>query len=179
MLTPGPGTITLKLEPAPVIPPARQSLGKITLTKAAPMKVVVANDKPTEKEKDKNKDKAKDKDKDALGPVPALLCISSGEDSLGPPSIDLVRGRVDSTEPSHDTRRSHSRTNNEGVDFQAPSSAAAGRDRAQHLPNRCWSLWDSGRMFPKTALNPKITGKLDRGDYTIEKVVSKPSQVSP
>ena len=26
-------------------------------------------------------------------------------------------------------------------------------------------------MFPKTPLNPKITGKLDRGDYTIEKVV--------
>ena len=29
-------------------------------------------------------------------------------------------------------------------------------------------LWP---MFPKTPLNPKITGKLDRGDYTIEKVV--------
>ncbi len=26
-------------------------------------------------------------------------------------------------------------------------------------------------MFPKTPLNPRITGKLDRGDYTIEKVV--------
>ena len=26
-------------------------------------------------------------------------------------------------------------------------------------------------MFPKTPLNPTITGKLDRGDYTIEKVV--------
>ena len=26
-------------------------------------------------------------------------------------------------------------------------------------------------MFAKTPLNPKITGKLDRGDYTIEKVV--------
>ena len=29
-------------------------------------------------------------------------------------------------------------------------------------------LWP---MFPKTPLNPKITGKLDRDDYTIEKVV--------
>ena len=29
-------------------------------------------------------------------------------------------------------------------------------------------LWP---MFPKTPLNPKIYGKLDRDDYTIEKVV--------
>ena len=32
-------------------------------------------------------------------------------------------GRVDSIEPSRDMRRTHSRTNNEGVDFQAPATA--------------------------------------------------------
>ena len=29
-------------------------------------------------------------------------------------------------------------------------------------------LWP---MFPKTPLNPQVYGKIDRGDYTIEKVV--------
>ena len=47
------------------------------------------------------------------------MSISAGEQSAAPPSIDLVRGRVDSIEPSHDTRRSHSRTNNEGADVLA------------------------------------------------------------
>ena len=88
-----------------------------------------------------------------------------------PPSIDLVRGRLDSIEPSHDLRRTHSRTNNEGVDFQAPASAAAWRDRAAHLREQMLVTLGLWPMFPKTPLNPRITGKLDRGDYTIEKVV--------
>ena len=101
----------------------------------------------------------------------ALLCVSAGGDSAAPPSFDLVRGRLDSIEPSHDTRRTHARTNNEGVDFQAPASAAAWHDRAQHLREQMLVTLGLWPMFPKTPLNPRITGKLDRGDYTIEKVV--------
>ena len=111
------------------------------------------------------------KTKGAAPPAPALLCISRGQDSAATPSIDLVRGRVDSIEPTRDIRRSHSRTNNEGVDFQAPASAAAWRDRAEHLREQMLVTLGLWPMFPKTPLNPKITGKLDRGDYTIEKVV--------
>jgi dienelactone hydrolase len=155
-LTAAAGTITLKVEPkAGDSTPRWQSLGKITLANNSPLKVLVSNDAA--------------KKRDAT--VPALLCISSGQASEALPSIDLIRGRVDSIDPSHDTRRNHSRTNNEGMNFQAPGTAAAWRDRAQHLREQMLVTLGLWPMFPKTPLNPRITGKLDRGDYTIEKVV--------
>src|SRR5262249_39943915 len=49
--------------------------------------------------------------------------------------------------------------------------APAWRDRAVHLREQMLIALGLWPMFPKTPLNPKITGKLDRGDYTIEKVV--------
>src|SRR5262249_55278866 len=44
-------------------------------------------------------------------------------------------------------------------------------DRAQHLREQMLVALGLWPMFARTPLNPKITGKLDRGDYTIEKVV--------
>ena len=153
------GAISLKVEPrtGDSTTPRWQPLGKINLAKDRPLKVLVSNEPP--------------KTKGALAPVPTMLCVSAGQDSAAPPSFDLVRGRLDSIEPSHDTRRTHARTNNEGVDFQAPASAAAWHDRAQHLREQMLVTLGLWPMFPKTPLNARITGKLDRGDYTIEKVV--------
>jgi hypothetical protein len=142
------GTVTLSVETHAADPTPRwQSLGKLELVKHQLLKL--------------------------KGPaaVPALLWISSSPDSTAPACFDLVRGRADSIEPSHDTRRSRSRTNNEGVDFQAPASAHAWRDRAQQLREQMLVALGLWPMFAKSPLNPRITGKLDRGDYTIEKVV--------
>jgi hypothetical protein len=142
------GTITLAVEARATDPAPRwQALGKLELAKQQLLKVK------------------------APASVPALLWISSTADTNAPSAFDLVRGHADSIDPSHDTRRSHSRTNNEGADFQAPTSARAWRDRAQQLREQMLVALGLWPMFGKTPLNPKITGKLDRGDYTIEKVV--------
>ncbi len=161
---------------APDPTPRWQSLGKVNLAKNKTLKIVVAN---TAAEKESAGARAKSSQKNSgqglkvqpIAPVPALLWLSSSEDTAAPQAFDLVRGRVDSAEPSRDIRRSHSRTNYEGADFQAPASATAWRDRAAHLREQLLVTLGLWPAFAKTPLNPKITGKLDRGDYTIEKVV--------
>ena len=85
--------------------------------------------------------------------------------------LDLIRGRTETIEPTGDARRTHVRTNWQGADFQAPATAQAWRDRAVHLREQMLVALGLWPMFPKTPLNPKISGKLDRDDYTIEKVV--------
>ena len=47
--------------------------------------------------------------------------------------LELVRGRTDCSEPSPDHRRAEIRTNQQGANFQPPSSAQAWCDRATHL----------------------------------------------
>ncbi len=79
--------------------------------------------------------------------------------------------RVETSEPTGDARRAHVRTNGQGADFQAPATVQAWRDRAGHVREQMLVALGLWPMFPKTSLNPKISGKLDRGDYTIEKVV--------
>ena len=106
-----------------------------------------------------------------LAPVPALLWVSAKTDSPDSTLLDMVRGRIETVEPTLDHRRSQARTNNEGADFQAPATAAAWRDRAQHLREQMLVTLGLWPAFPKTPLNPQIYGKLDRDDYTIEKVV--------
>ena len=85
--------------------------------------------------------------------------------------LDLVRGRVDTAGPSPDRRRTEVRTNQEGADFQPPSSAQAWRDRAMQLRQQMLVALGLWPMPPKTPLNPRIYGKLQRDGYTIEKVV--------
>src|SRR5690606_37019039 len=85
--------------------------------------------------------------------------------------LDVARGNVDSTAPSDDRRRGHSRSNQEGADFQAPATAAAWRDRAGHLREQLrvtLGLWPEP---PKPPLNPQVFGVIERDGYTIEKVV--------
>ena len=85
--------------------------------------------------------------------------------------MNLIRGRTETIDATGDARRTHVRTNWQGADFQAPATAQAWRDRAVHLREQMLVALGLWPMFPKTPLNPKITGKLDRDDYTIEKVV--------
>lgn len=71
---------------------------------------------------------------------------------------------------SPDTRRTTIRSNQQGADFKPPATLRQWEDRKTQLreqilvTNGLWPMW------PKTPLHPKILGKLERGDYTIEKV---------
>ncbi len=175
-------TLTLHFQKKPGGPtPSWRELGKANLARGRPVKVVVddaakgdegsrpaAASKPGSK--DQKKAQASQHAKSPV-PVPALLVLTTAAKQRVEPSLDLIRGRIDTIEPAGDRRRGLVRTNNEGAEFQAPATAAAWRDRAAHLRDQmrvALGLWP---MFPKTPLDPKVYGKLDRDDYTIEKVV--------
>ncbi len=162
--------------------PRWQSLGKLTLPQDGLFKLsvvdVTARDEKAASEDNKVKveieieiDSSRTPITPTAPPVPAVLVLSTREENPPAALLDLVRGRVDSIEPSSDRRRAETRTNWEGADFQAPESAEAWRDRAAHLREQMLVTLGLWPMFPKTPLNPVIGGKLDRGDYTIEKVV--------
>jgi dienelactone hydrolase len=180
------GTLTLVRQSKPgESRPRWQKLGTVKLVKGRPLKVIVSEDSSTKGEHSaatspsasrpapSPKDSKKGAARKATPPprVPTLLWLSAAKDHSPESVLDLIRGRIDTAQASHDYRRNHVRTNDEGVDFQAPASAEAWRDRAVQLREQmrvALGLWP---MFPKTSLNPKVYGKLDRGDYTIEKVV--------
>jgi len=184
-LTVADGTITLLQRGKSGDPQPRwQTLGTVNLAKGRPLKIVVADqppknaDNPTTKEATAVKTASKDQKKAAPSKnpkppraVPALLWLSSHTDQTADPVLDLIRGRLETIEPTPDHRRNHVRSNNEGADFQAPATARAWRDRADHVREQLRVTLGLWPMFPKTPLNPHIYGKLDRGDYTIEKVV--------
>ena len=167
------GTLTLSVKTRSGDPePHWQALGTMNLTKGELLKVIVTSDdakkaEPLAKES-KSKTKAQAK---PPSPVPALLLLSSRPDQSKQTVLDLVRGRTETSEATNDTRRTHIRTNWQGADFQAPETAHAWNDRAVHLREQMLVALGLWPMFPKAPLNPKISGKLDRDDYTIEKVV--------
>lgn len=104
-------------------------------------------------------------------PVPAALVLSTEVGAKAARTLDLVRGRLDSTAPPDDARRTHVRTNQEGADFQPPATAQAWRDRARAVREQLLVSTGLWPMFPKTPLNPQVYGKVERDGYTIEKVV--------
>jgi dienelactone hydrolase len=157
--------------------PRWQKLGKVVLRAGHPLKVILTGKKKPEaapaqeKAKPHSKTQADSKTKDVPGAVPALLVL--GTDSQADPErvLDLVRGRVDTVGPSPDRRRTKVRTNQEGAEFQPPSSAQAWRYRAMQVRGQMLVALGLWPMPPKTPLNPKVYGKLERDGYTIEKVV--------
>jgi hypothetical protein len=176
-------TLTLHLQSKPGDPtPSWQPLGTVMLSRGRPIKIVVAEESAgagqspdrgsATKAGPKDQKKARESTlPTAPSPVPAILVLTKEMKPNFEPSLDLIRGRIDTIEPSSDRRRGLVRTNQEGAEFQAPATAAHWRDRASHLRDQmrvALGLWP---MFPKTPLDPKVYGKLDRGDYTIEKVV--------
>ncbi len=155
--------------------PRWQKLGKVVLRAGHPLKVTVSGKKKPETDQAKAKPDSKSqgdpKTKDDPPAVPALLVLSTDLQADPERVLDLVRGRVDTAGPSPDRRRTEVRTNQEGAEFQPPSSAQAWRDRAMQLRQQMLVALGLWPMPPKTPLNPKIYGKLQRDGYTIEKVV--------
>ena len=137
-------------------------LGPVRGSASGPLKVVVArsDEAPTPKQGETP----------PPPPVPALLMLGDADldvDRL----LDLTRGDVEKAAPSPDLRRDQVRTNREGADFHAPATAAAWRDRAEHLREQmkvALGLWPAP---PKTDLKPQVYGRIERDGYTIEKVV--------
>jgi len=176
-------TLTLHFQTKPGDPtPSWRELGTTNLAQGRPVKVVVVDhaapgDKGTHTgaaskpaAKDQKKAEASQRAKQPL-PVPALLVLTTAPKPRAEPSLDLIRGRIDTIEPASDRRRGQIRTNSEGAEFEAPATAEAWRDRAAHLRDQMRVTLGLWPMFPRTPLDPKVYGKLDRDDYTIEKVV--------
>ena len=129
--------------------PRWQKLGKLTFRTGHPLKIVVQSKKKAEAEKTK----AKEKEEPAA--VPTLMALGTDAQIDTERILELARGRTDSTEPSPDLRRTTIRTNQQGADFQPPSTALAWRDRAAHLREQMLVALGLWPMPPKTPLNPQ------------------------
>jgi dienelactone hydrolase len=180
-LTEADGVITLILASKEGDPePQWRTLGNVTLSQRKPLKIVVARDSadvgdngqatPQDHPQSKTAKAEAAQSKQPL-PVPALLLVSARSDIDTRATLDIVRGRTDSIEPTSDQRRTRVRTNWQGADFQAPPTVAAWQDRKRHLREQMLVALGLWPMFPKTPLAPKISGKHNRDQYTIEKVV--------
>ncbi len=147
--------------------PRWQKLGKVAIRAGRSLKIVLT--RGTTPRSDQVKADAKTED----GPpaAPALLVLGTDSTVNAEHMLDLVRGRVDTSGPPPDQRRSQTRTNREGASFQPPASALAWRDRVMQLRQQLLVALGLWPMPTKTALNPKVYGKLPRDGYTIEKVV--------
>lgn len=69
-----------------------------------------------------------------------------------------------------DARRNTIRTNREGVGFTPPTSVSAWESRKRELREQLLVTQGLWPMWPKNEMKPQVFGKMDRGDYTIEKV---------
>ncbi|AMV38898.1 acetylxylan esterase [Planctomyces sp. SH-PL62] len=161
--------ISLSSEAAPGdATPRWLDLGPVAGSPGGIVKLTVAGTAPPAPEAN---GKAKPDETPPPAPVPTLLVLDP--DPAGDPGrlLDVARGAVDSTAPSPDRRRGQVRTNREGADFHAPPNAEAWRDRAAELRDQMWVALGLRPLPPKTPLNPKVYGLLERDGYTIEKVV--------
>ncbi len=105
------------------------------------------------------------------GPRPALLAITSDPDADLDAALELVRGRVATTKPFPDDRRTTIRTNQQGADFRPPATAEEWRDRARVLREQLevtLGLWPS---LPRVEPDARVERPIERPGYTIEKVV--------
>ncbi|WP_435010993.1 alpha/beta hydrolase family protein [Tundrisphaera lichenicola] len=103
--------------------------------------------------------------------VPALLSFSTSPEFAPEKALDLIRGGIKSTAPTEDLRRSEIRTNQEGADFQPPDSPQAWRDRARAVREQMLVTLGLWPMPPRTPMNPRTVGTLERDGYAIDKVV--------
>lgn len=148
--------------------PGWGEIGTVRLASRQPLRIVVAApEEPAEAKKAK-----KAKKKRTAVPVPAFLSIAERSGPAHPAvTLDIVRGRIDSAAPTADRRRVEVRTNQQGANFQAPATAEAWRDRAEHLREQMLVTLGLWPMFPRGPLHPQVYGKMKREGYTIEKVV--------
>lgn len=139
--------------------PRWQTVGVGELPKAA-VTIVVATSETSEKTKNTKP-----------VPLPAILILTNNPSDDPSKALDAIRGQVDSTEPTPDPRRTRLRTNKEGADFRPPATVQAWNDRAAAVREQLLVTMGLWPMPPKTALNPKVYGKVERDGYSIEKVV--------
>lgn len=167
--------VTIRSEPADGEgdgSPRWAEVGKVTVPAEGALKIVAA--KPAKADDESNDQGAKKKEKAEASPpspFPALLVVDSDADRDLERLLEAARGNVESDAPGEDRRRDHSRSNQEGAGFQAPATPDAWRDRAEHLREQMrvtLGLWPEP---PKTPLNPRVFGAIERDGYTIEKVV--------
>src|SRR5260221_592798 len=78
---------------------------------------------------------------------------------------------VGSAQPAVDRRRSVGRTNQGGADLQPPASPQEWRGRAKDVREPLLVTLGLWPMLPKAEPNPKVVGTLERGGYTIDRVV--------
>ena len=115
----------------------------------------------------KKVNKGTEKKPDLKAVAPNWLLIStSKEPAIGENFRRLVSG----FEVSPDARRNTIRTNREGANFVPPATLGEWESRRRALREQLLVTLGIWPMWPKTPLHPKVIGKLDRGDYTIEKV---------
>ena len=167
-LTAADGTLTLHHQIGPGDPvPRWQTLGKVSLAKGRPLKVVVSDEPPKSDrlgsaikpaQEDRAKKTASRKPKRPLARSRLAVAFDHRRSETADRALDLIRGRIDTIEPTPDYRRNQVRTNDQGADFQAPATAAAWRDRAAASPRAdAESHWDSGRCFPRRRSIPRST----------------------
>ncbi len=135
--------------------PRWQKLGKVVLRAGHPLKFTLSGKKKPETDQAKAKAKAKEKPdsksqgdpktKDEPAAVPALLVLNTDSQADPERVLDLVRGRVDTAGPSPDRRRTEVRTNQEGAEFQPPSSPRPGATARCSSVSRCSWRSASGR----------------------------------
>jgi len=163
--------VTLRSESSPGDDSPRWAeVGKVSVPAEGSLRIVVAEPPKPETGGDEAKH-GKAKDEQAPPPAPTLLVVDPDPNADPRRLLDIARGDIESTAPSDDRRRGHSRSNQEGADFQAPATADAWRDRAARLREQLrvtLGLWPEP---PKTPLNPQVFGVIERDGYTIEKVV--------
>ena len=143
------------------------TLGKATLAPETPATVAVyvdadRPDTPQGKEARTPKDQT---------PVPALLSFSTDPEFVPSTTLDLIRGRTNTVDPTSDRRRTVVRSNQEGSDFQPPDSPQAWRDRARAVREQLLVTLGLWPMPAKTELNPRVFGIMERDGYSIDKVV--------
>lgn len=152
--------------------PRWSEVGKVVVPAKGSLRIIVPEPPKADDESKDQGAKKKDKaDAPPPSPFPALLVLDSGSGDDFGRLLEVAWGDVESASPSEDRRRGHSRSNQEGADFQAPATTDAWRDRAEHLREQMrvtLGLWPEP---PKTPLNPRVFGVIERDGYTIEKVV--------
>jgi dienelactone hydrolase len=145
--------------------PAWRKIGAARLAAGSP--VVIRPKPPAEEPGTKEASKGASKP----SPVPALLGLAADPEADFGPSLDLARGRLDATSPPADPRRTGVRTNQQGANFRAPATTREWRDRAAHVREQLLVTLGLWPMPPRSPLDAKVYGKLERDGYTIEKVV--------
>lgn len=103
--------------------------------------------------------------------VPPVIALRAGAKPASSPSLEVLRGRLDTAEPPPDPRRTSVRTNQQGADFHAPPTVQAWRDRAKAVREQLLVTLGLWPMPERTPLNARVFGTMERDGYTIEKVV--------